>query len=159
MSSFKPENTMHPWLFNSVQFYAYKSDRKNAKIISDVHMHHLITHNENKCVDENKIESYFVGIISQLVTDIKYSACTINITSYAHIRHVTTYVNANSDLYSHNHVSNYTRQRVKLYSIEDLINYVYDLLLLVYPYTRLDLNTIYNNPSIKYYINLYYNHS
>lgn len=146
------------WCDNMCIIYAYKSDRKNSKIISDITMRHLITHNDNGCLSETHIENYFIGIIGQLVTDIKFSAKTrcINITSYTSINHLTTYIDANNELYSHNHTLQLNNRRIKFYSIEQLIKYLYDILLLIYPYTRLDLNTIYNNQSIKYYISMYY---
>ena len=146
------------WENNICFIYAYKSDRKNAKIISDVTMHHLITHQENGCIDEERILNYFAGIIGQLVTDIKFSAKSINISTYTYIDKLTTYINADSELHSHNHTLRLNNQHVKFSSIEQLINYLYDILLLIYPYTRLDLNTIYNDTSIKYFINLYYKH-
>lgn len=149
--------TFNQWKNNICTIYAYKSSRKNTKIISDVTMRHLITRNENGVCDETTIMNYFVGIISQLVTDIRYSANRhIEITTYASINHLTTYVNANNELYSHNHTIKMNNIRIKFSSIEELINYLYDLLLLVYPYTRIDIRDIYNNVSIKYYINLYY---
>ena len=150
------KETGKTWDNNMCTIYAYKSNRKNAKIISDVTMRHLITHSENGCISEEQILNYFVGIIGQLATDIKFSSNTINITTYVSIDKITTYVNANSQLYSHLHTMRFNNRRVKFSSFEHLINYLYDILLLVYPYTRLDLNTIYSNSSIKYFINLYY---
>ena len=96
-------NTQSQWKWNICTIYAYKSDRKNAKIISDVTMRHLITKNENGAIDEDKILQYFSGIIGQLVTDIKCSANTINITTYTSIEHLTTFTNANNELFSRNH--------------------------------------------------------
>lgn len=145
------------WKWNSCQIYAYKSSRKNAKIISDIKMHHLLTKNENGTCDEDRIITYFVGIISQLVTDIRYSANRyIELTTYTSINHFTSYVNADNELYSHNHTIKIDNKRIRFYSIEDTINYLYDILLLIYPYTRIDIKDIHNHPSIRYYINLYY---
>lgn len=149
-------NSIQAWKNNMCVIYAYKSDRKNAKIISEVTMRHLISHNENNCVDESHIMDYFAGIVAHIVTDIKQSANTINISAYTMIGHATTYVNANNELYTREHTKRIKNCRLKFYSIEDLINYLYDRLLDVYPYTRLDINDIYNNSSIKYHINLYY---
>lgn len=151
-------NSIQAWENNMCMIYAYKSDRKNAKIISDVTMRHLITHNENNCVDENCILDYFTGIIAQLVTDIKYSSNTINISAYTTTGHATSYIDANNELYTHEHTKHISNCRLKFYSIECLIVYLFDRLLDVYPYTRLDLYTVFNHPSIQYYINLYYQH-
>ena len=150
--------TKEQWKNNMCIIYAYKSNRKNAKIISDVTMRHLITHNDNGACSEEHIMNYFTGIIGQLVYDIKYRSKVINITTYTSIEHMTTYVNANNELYSHNHEIRLNEQRRRFYSIEQLINYLYDILLLVYPYTRIDIKDVYNHASIKYYINLYYQH-
>ena len=148
--------TGKPWGNNMCTIYAYKSSRKNAKIISNVTMRHLITHDQNECLSEERILNYFVGIIGQLAMDIKFFSNVICITTYSSIDRITTYVDANSHLYSHLHTMRLNNNRVKFSSFEQLINYLYDILLLVYPYTRLDLNTIYSNSSIKYFINLYY---
>jgi hypothetical protein len=150
--------TKEQWCDNMCSIYAYKSNRKNSKIISDVTIRHLITHNENGACSEEHIMQYFVGIIGQLVTDIKYSSKVINITTFTTIYHMTTYTNANNELYSHNHGIRLSEQRRQFYSIEQLINYLYDILLLIYPYSRIDINDVYNNASIKYFIRLYYNH-
>lgn len=147
------------WNNNECIIFAYKADRKNSKIVSDITMRHLITKNDNGCLDENKIENYFVGIIGQLVYNIKYHASTINITSLCSINHETIYSNYAGELQHEMHTLRFYDKRVKLHSIEELINYIYDRLLLVYPYTKLSLKELYNNPSLKYYINLYYNHN
>lgn len=148
-----------PWTDNDCTIFAFKSDRKNATVISEITLRHLITHNDNGCLNESTIENYFVGIIAQLVYDIKYHACTINITTLTTINHMTSYWNCNSELYNHYHDIHINECRKHFFSIEQLINHIYNILLLVYPYTRLDIKTIYNNSSIKYYINLYYSHN
>lgn len=150
--------TKEQWKNNMCIIYAYKSNRKNAKIISDITMRHLITQNENGAIDENKILDYFSGIIGQLVYDLKYTTKTINLTTYISIDRLTTYINANNELYSHNHSIQLNNRRIQFTSIESAINYLYDILLLIYPYTRIDINDVYNNHSIKYFINYYYNH-
>ncbi len=149
--------TSNQWKWNTCQIYAYKSSRKNASIISDVTMRHLITKNENGACDEETILNYFVDVISQLVNDIRYSANRyIELTTYVSLKRLTTYNNANNELHSHNYTIHIDNKRIKFSSIESAINYLYDILLLIYPYTRLDLVDLYNHPSIKYYINLYY---
>lgn len=150
--------TKEQWKNNMCIIYAYKSDRKNAKIISDVTMRHLITHNENGALYEETILQYFVGIVGQIVTDIVYTTKTINITTYTSIDKLTTYTNANNQLYSRNHTIRIDSRRQKFYSIEQLINYLYDILMLIYPYSRLDINDVYANQSIRYWIDLYYHH-
>ena len=150
--------TKEQWKNNICVIYAYKSNRKNAKIISEVMMKHMITHNDNGACNEEHIMQYFVGIIGRLVTDIKYHSKVIDITTYTTLYHMTTYTNANNELYSHSHNIRLSEQRKRFYSIEQLINYLYDILLLVYPYTRTDIKDVYNNASIKYFIRLYYQH-
>lgn len=150
--------TKEQWKNNMCVIYAYKSDRKNAKIISDVTMRHLITHNENGAISEEKILQYFGGVIGQLVTDIIFTTKTFNITTYASIDKLTTYIDAKNQLYSRNHTIRIDNHRIRFASIEQLINYLYDILMLIYPYSRLDINDVYSNASIKYWINLYYHH-
>lgn len=146
------------WKDNMCTIYAYKNDRKNAKIVSDVTMRHLITQNIDGKISDEHILHYFTGVIGQLVYDIKYSSKTINITTYTSIDTITSYRNANNDMYAHKHTIRIDNRRKKFYSIEQCINYLYDILLLIYPYTQLDINTVYANTSIRYYIKLYYNH-
>lgn len=150
--------TSNQWEHNMCTIYAYKSDRKNAKIISVITMRHLITQNENGVCNENTIMKYFENIISKIVYDIRYKATnrSIEISSYISINHMTAYNNAYNQLYSHNHVIKIDNKHIKFSSIEELINYLYDILLLIYPYTQIDIKDIYNNSCIKYYINLYY---
>ena len=148
--------TKEQWKDNVCIIYAYKSNRKNAKIISDVTMRHMITHNDNGACNEEHIMQYFIGVIGQLVTDIKYHSKVIDITTYTTLYRMTTYTDVNNELYSHNHEIRLNEQRRRFYSIEQLINYLYDILLLIYPYTRIDIKDVYNHASIKYYISLYY---
>ena len=145
------------WSFNECQIYAYKSNRKNSAIIADITLRHLITQNENGCLDEKTIENYFIGVVGQLVYDIKWKSTVINISTYCTINHETIFSNYASELQHEQHAIRIYDKRIKLHSIEQLINYLYDRLLLVYPYTKLSLKDLYNNPSLKYYINLYYN--
>lgn len=147
---------MKEWKNNECLIFVYKNNRKNSKLINDITLRHLITKNENGCLDENLIENYFADIIGQLVYDIKYNATEINITTLCVTYREIRYVNFNNELQSELHPIRLYNNRVKLSSIEQLINYMYDRLLLVYPYTKLSLKDLYNNPSIKYYINLYY---
>ena len=56
-------NTKEQWKNNNCLIYAYKSHRKNAKIISSVTMRHLITQNDNGCLSEEHILQYFVLLL------------------------------------------------------------------------------------------------
>ena len=42
------------------------------------------------------------------------------------------------------------------FSIESFINELYRLFMDIYPYSKLDIKTIYNNPSINFIIHAYY---
>lgn len=145
------------WEDNICTLFAYKSDRKNAKIISDITIRHLITQNKNEQISDEHILQYFSGIVGQLVYDIKNTK-TINITTYTSIDTITSYRNANNAMYSHKHTIRLDNKRKKFYSIEQCINYLYDIILLLYPYTQLDINTVYSNEGIRHFIKLYYGH-
>lgn len=149
-------NTKEQWKNNLSTLFIYKSDRKNAKIVKDINIRHLITSNENGACNESTIENYFINIVGSVVYTIQCECLEINVTSYTSINHMTTYHNVNHELVSHNHTIRIDAQRKHFSSIEQLINHIYDIFLLIYPYTRLDLNGLYNDPTIKQIIREYY---
>lgn len=141
-------NVAHLWL--------YKSNRKNATIVGAVDMRHLITKSDNRQLTDDKIMSYFITTIEYTLYFIK-QAKQINVRCWYEYGHITQYKNANGDNYEHVTMLKTASQRESYYSFEQLINHIYRLFLIVYPYSKLDIQDIYNNSSIKYFINQYYN--
>ena len=61
-------------------------------------------------------------------------------------------------MYEHVTMLKTMSQRDNYSSLEMFINHLYRLFLVIYPYTKLDIQTIYNNTSINYLIRDYYKH-
>lgn len=142
---------------NAATIYLYKSSRKNAKSNDGISINHLINKSIDRKVDDDRILNQFLGVIEKIVYDsIKFNK-HLEITFYADIFKQTQYINANNDLYKGVEDTQVYEVRHKLSSIEHCINRVYDLFGLIYPYNHLNRQEIFNNASIKYMINLYYN--
>lgn len=142
---------------NTADFFIYASDRKNAKCLKMVHMLHLITH-DCAYIDDERILDYFISKVYDVCYAMK-KAKSINIGCWYTYGHVTRYKNANNDWYYHTTMFRDGFTRKKLYSFEDVINYMYKILMIIYPYSNIDYNTIYNNPSIKHIISFYYSNN
>lgn len=145
-----------PYQSNGAFLVLYKSSRKNAqcKVIS---VHHLISKvTPDRKVCDAKITEYFINILSEC-----FSYCKI----YKHIEIKSTvdyfknciYMNANNYFYHCNKSILYVFERKELHSFEQLINELYNVFSLVYPYNTITLPELYNNSSIKYYLNQWYN--
>lgn len=138
---------------NAINIMQYKSSRINAKA-EPIHAIHLIS--DDKLTD-NRILSQLTNTIESLVyNSIKFNY-HIELSTYITINKRSNYNNINNQIY---HVIeqlpllNIPRKR--FYSIESAINFIYTLYCLIYPYNTLNIKTIYNDSSIKYFINKYY---
>lgn len=141
---------------NNIAFiYLYKSTRKNSKVMSDITIRHLIPTNGKQFVDDNSILNYFISTVEKACyTFIKCKS--INTRYWISYGHETHYINANNERYEHITMLKTMSQRDDYSSFEMFINHLYRLFLVIYPYTKLDIKTIYDNPSIRYYITEYY---
>lgn len=143
---------------NAAHLWIYKSDRKNAKIIGAVDIRHLITKSDNRQLTDDKIMDYFVTAMEYTLHFVK-QAQKINARCWYEYGHITQYKNVYGDNYERVTMLKTMSQRDSYSSFEQLINHIYRLFLIVYPYSKLDIQDVYNNPSIKYFIKQYYNHS
>lgn len=51
---------------NAATIYFYKSQRKNAKIIKSININHLISHSEDRKINQDKLKDTFISIIEYL---------------------------------------------------------------------------------------------
>lgn len=138
---------------NYVDFFVYKSMRKNAKCIDMVHCLHLI--GKNGQISDDRILSYFCSKLDEIVCRCKRTN-GIYISWYEGYCKPTHYINANNDYYEHNYMFRVHHNKEQYYSIEQFINEMYRLFMDIYPYSKIDIKTIYENPSIKFIIHAYY---
>jgi len=141
---------------NAMSIFMYKSNRKNSKCSDIINVNHLIS-KEVKLHDD-KIIQQFLGTIESVVYNAKQFNNHLELSVYIDIFKNASYENASNDLYCATDDLRYNFQRVKFSSFEQCINFIFSMYCMVYPYNEISLqNEIYNNPSIKYFINMYYN--
>ena len=144
------------FFMNACTIYLYKSSRKNAKIISDIHINHLITQTEDRKVQDKTILSQFVGVLEKAVSDIGING-HIEVSVYMDAGKDAIYENANNDSFLGVGDIQYNWQRVTFCTIEGFINFLFSVFCILYPYNKISLShTLYNDPSIMYWISKYY---
>ena len=153
------ENTMYNKAFfnNAASVLLYKSNRKNAKCSDIISINHLINHKKDRKISDERIIQQFCGTLEKVVyTALSYSK-HLEITVFLDIGKNSSYINTNSEVYKTTEYNRANFHRITFSSIEEAINFLYMVYCLIYPYNEINLsNTIYNNASVKYYINLYY---
>ena len=140
---------------NAATIYIYKSSRKNSKILKSININHLITQKQDRKIPDGRIIEQFVDTLSYIVN---YSEKRhLELTVYSDVFKQVVYKNANGDNYFTTTDLQYNFNRVGFSSLEQCINFLYTIYNLIYPYNTIDLNNgIYQNTSIKYFINKYY---
>lgn len=124
-------------------------------MIDDITIRHLIPTQGEQTINDDDILNYFISIVEKAYyTLIKCKS--INIRHWMSYGHETHYINANNEWYEHITMLKTMSQRDNYSSIEQLINHLYRIFLVIYPYTKLDIKTIYDNTSIRYFIAEYY---
>ena len=141
--------------FCSVTIYASK--RKNARILATVDIRHLIPAHGNDTISDDRILDYFISVLDSVVYKLPKNR-DINTRYWISYGHITEYKNVYGDMFEHVTMLKTMSQRDYYSSLEMFINHLYRLFLVIYPYTKLDIQTIYNNPSINYMIRDYYKH-
>ena len=138
---------------NYVDFFVYKSMRKNAPCFGMVHCLHLISTSEK--ISDESILSYFCSKLDEIISLAK---CTNGIYISWNVGYCkpTHYINANNAWYEHNYMFRVHHNKEHFITIEDFINELYRLFMDIYPYSKLDIRTIHENPSIRFIINAYY---
>lgn len=139
---------------NICMLFLAKSTRKNAQFES-INIIHLIT--KNDLVSDENITNYFISTLEKCLYIIKKYNKNIVCSSYTTIYKKTQYKNANQDIYITSEKIQIPQDQKVFYSFESFINHLYYIFSLVYPYNTLNLQELYKNNSIKYFINDFYN--
>ncbi len=157
MKTIKSDRYDTYYSLNAGSLLMYKSSRKNSKCSDFISVNHLINHNEDRKIDDEKILSQFIGTIESIVYQSKKYNKHLEIKIFCHVFKQCNYINANNDLYCTVDDINRDKERQVYNSIEQVINAVFDLYAAIYPYNKIQRASVFNNPSIKYFINEYYN--
>lgn len=128
--------------------FMHKSKRKNAEISDIIKV--LNTYN-----NDNDILYQLIGTLEKVLFYVKKYK-HIEISSYVSLNKKSSFINANNNNYIENQIITYRFNRIVLYSCEQLINYIYSMYCMLYPENKLSYNTLYDNSSIKKFINDYY---
>ena len=134
---------------NMCNIFMYKSKRKNAETSDIIKV--LNVYNT-----DNDILYQLIGTLEKVLFYVKKYK-HIEISSLVSINKESCFINANNNNYTENQIISYKFDRKVLYSYEQLINYIYSMYCMLYPENKLSYNTLYDNSSIKKFINDYYN--
>ena len=145
-----------PYSLNVASILLYKSSRKNAKCTDFINIHHLINHEKDRRVDDEIILQQLVGTVEAIVYESLAFDKHLEFKCFMHTFKSVSYLNANNEIYHTVEDINVDRARNKYNSIEQVINEVFNIYALIYPYNEISRKTVFNNPSIKYFINMYY---
>ena len=159
MNNLKEKTYKAPYTVNACGLYLYKSNRKNAKT-KNVMINHLIKTGKNNTnnykINDDRILSQFIGTISKIVLYSIQNNKHLELSCILDYGKKASYIDANNELTYKLDIRTLHFGRKKFLNIEQCINFIYDVYNLIYPYNTLSLTTIYNNPSIKYFIKEYY---
>lgn len=140
---------------NAASIFCYKSSRKNAKCSNVINIDYLINRETDRRVSDNRIMDQIAGTIEKIVCYCKQHA-HIELTCYVDVFKQIEYKNANEEIYHGVEGQRYNFQRVIFTGIEQCINFIFSVYCLIYPYNKIDHNTLHSNASIRYFINKYY---
>ena len=158
MNNLKEKTYEVPYTVNAVGLYLYKSSRKNSKT-KNITVNHLIKTGKNKNdkkINDDRILSQFIGTISKIVLYSRQNNKHLELSCILDYGKKASYIDANNELTYKLDIRTLHFERKQFYSMEQTINFVYDIYNLIYPYNTLSLDIIYNDPSIKYFIKEYY---
>lgn len=142
---------------NAASVLCYKSSRKNSICSDIISINHLINHSDDRRISDESIIRQFTNTLESVVYNSLRFGRHLELTVYLDTGKNSGYINANKELYNTWEDIQFSWYRVKFSSIEQCINFLYSIYCLIYPYNEINLgNTIYNDPSVKYYINMYY---
>ncbi len=132
---------------NAAYIIIFKSNRKNAKCADPISVYHLISHNDNKMISDDRILSQFISTLDAICVNAE------NLGAKQFIIKTTVCIGKNAIRTPEN--SDYIMERLtydlrfNMTSITMLISYLFNIFVLIYPYTMLSRETILTNPSIK----------
>ena len=139
--------------YGDIILMIYKSERKNSKgdMIS---IHDLITSSGENLTDERILHQIVDALATIVAQSKKYNSVLILSANVWTIRKQKKQaINGICEFFDAVH---YHFDRRKFYSIEQVINYLWTLVMLMYPYCTLSEETIHLDSSIRYFISKYY---
>ena len=145
-----------PYALNAANILLYKSSRKNAKRTDLININHLINHEKDRRVNDERILQQLAGTVETIVYESLAFNKYLEFKCFMHTFKAVSYLNANNEIYHTVEDINVDRARNKYNSIEQVINEVFNIYALIYPYNEISRKTVFDNPSIKYFINMYY---
>ena len=140
---------------NAARILCYKSNRKNSKSSESINIYHMINHNPDRRVSDNKIIDQMVETLEKIVLYCKQYK-HIELSVYMSVSKQTEYENANKEIYHGVDDLNYCFNHVIFSSIEQCINFVFSIYCLIYPYNKIDRKSLHDNASIRYFMDQYY---
>lgn len=144
-----------PYQSNGAYILFYKNDRKNSKILFDMGINHLITKSKDRKVSDESILNQLITALEKIVYECKPNGKYIRYKASIDTWKKADYINAMGETFHDTEYCFYTMSNCR-YDIETIINNLYDILALIYPYNTLSKKTIFANSSVNYYINKWY---
>ena len=145
-----------PYSLNAASILLYKSSRKNAKCTDFININHLIKHEKDRRINDESVLQQLAGTVERIVYNSLAFNKHLEFKCFMRTFKAVSYLNANNEKYHTVEAIQVNRARNKYYSIEQVINEVFDIYALIYPYNELSRKTVFNDSSIKYFINMYY---
>lgn len=141
---------------NSAYIVIFKSNRKNAKCADPIFIYHLINHNANNMISDNRILEQYINVLETIcVKAEELGAKRFIIKTTACIGKNAIVKNPTSGKYNEI-VERFTYDlQFNMTSITMLISYLFNIFALIYPYTTLSRETILTDASVKYIIDKY----
>lgn len=134
---------------NGMTIYCHKSGRKNVKVSDTISVHHLITHSDDKQVQDSRILSQLIDTFGEVIYEcIQFNH--IELTVYLTLGHI---VNVDGEEVVHSNY--YAFHRTKFTYPEEVLVFLLRLYHLIYPYTKLSNITLFSSPSIAYILNMW----
>ena len=141
---------------NTAIIFCYKSSRKNSRSSDIITINHLANQKPDRTVSDDRIMQQITSTMEKIVYYCKQYK-RIELSCYIDVSKQAEYENANNAIYHDIENQRYSFQRVTFSSIEQCISFVFSVYCLIYPYNKISKKTLFNNASINYFINQYYN--
>ena len=141
---------------NAASILLYKSSRRNSRTSDIIIINHLISHEPNKKISDDRIINQFLETLERIIYYSKSIGGHLEMSVYCHTFKQAVYKNVDNDFYYDIEVINNNINRRKFSSVEQIIDTLFDIYALIYPYNKISRKELFNNPSVRYFINLYY---
>lgn len=138
---------------NGAMIYCHKSSRKNAKVSDCLTAYHLINHNEDRRVSDDRILTQLTNTFEGILSECKDFNKHIEISVFLTLNHQVLYTDDSELKHSKDYFS---FRRQKFNTPQELLIFLCRIFRLIYPYATLSTSTVFDNPSIKYILNEWY---